>query len=65
MNCLGKILNQRLDDDDDDDDLRKNKSHFIGSVNKMFANFGNVQSIVVKHFWNDAVVVFMVVLYVN
>ncbi len=45
---LGNILNQRLDDDDDDDDddLRKIKGHFIGSVNNMFANFVNVQSVV-------------------
>ncbi len=61
MGIKGNILNQRLDDDDDDvnddddddddddnddDDLRKKKGHFIGSVNKMFTNFTNVQSVV-------------------
>ncbi len=39
-NNLGNILNQRLDDDDD---LKKKKGQFIGSVNKMFSNFANVQ----------------------
>ncbi len=43
VNHLGNILNQRLDDDDD---LKKKKGHFIGSVNKMFSNFANVQSVV-------------------
>ncbi len=42
MNHLGNILNQKLDDDD----LRKKKCHFIDSINKMFANFANVQSVV-------------------
>ncbi len=55
MNHLVNIFNQRLDDDDDDDDdddgdddhdLRKKKGHFIGSVNRMFSNFVNVQSVV-------------------
>ncbi len=42
VNHLGNILNQRLNDDD----LRKKKGHFIGSLNKMFSNFANMQSVV-------------------
>ncbi len=43
VNHLGNILNQRLDDNDD---LMKKKGHFIVSIKNMFANFANVQSIV-------------------
>ncbi len=43
VNHLGNILNQKLEDGDD---LRKNKGHFIVSVNKMFSNFENVLSAV-------------------
>ncbi len=43
VNVLVNILNQKLEDGDD---LRKKKSHFIGSVNKMFSKFENVQSAV-------------------
>ncbi len=43
VNHLGNILNQKLEDGDD---LRKKKGHFIGSVNKTFSNFENVQSAV-------------------
>jgi len=43
INHLGNKMTQRLDDDID---LTKKKSHFVGSVNKMFSNFNNVQSAV-------------------
>ncbi len=43
VNHLGNILNQKLEDGDA---LRKKKGHFIGSVNKMFSKFENVQSAV-------------------
>ena len=41
VNHLGNMLNQKLLDDDD---LKKKKGHFVGSVNKMFGNFINLQS---------------------
>ncbi len=44
MNHLDNISNQKLDDDD----LRKKKGHVIGSVNKMFANIANVESVVLS-----------------
>ncbi len=47
VNHLGNILNQRLNNDDD---LRKKKGHFIGSVNKIFSNFANVQLVVLTTF---------------
>ncbi len=43
VNHIGNILNQKFENGDD---LRKKKCHFIGSVNKMFSNFENVQSAV-------------------
>ncbi len=61
VNHLGNILNQRLNDDD----LRKKKDHFIGSVNKMFSNFANVQSVVLTTLFKRYIVVFMVVRYGN
>ncbi len=62
VNHLGNKLNKKLEDRDD---LRKKKGHFIGSVNKMFSNFENVQSAVLLKYFKDIAVVFMDVLYGN
>ncbi len=40
---MGAIHDDDDDDGDDDDGDLWKKAHFIGSLNKMFANFANVQ----------------------
>lgn len=44
VNHLGNILNYNLKDKDD---LSKKKGKFVGSVNKLLSNYGNLQSYIV------------------